>query len=165
MINNRLTILATGLIGNSLMVWGFDYLLYPFVLYNFGLWKGGGIMVFLSFLVCLLTLYLYDYTKKDWLGIEAIKGLKEQTPKNYFQRVSKFFLAKSELLAFFFLALRFDAFITTIYLREGANEFSGMKKKDWAIFLSSLAVSNIYWLVIVEAGLDIFKYLQTLFAL
>lgn len=165
MTNNRLTILATGLLGNSLMVWGFDYLLYPFVLYNFGLWKGGAIMVLLSFLVCLLTLYFYDYTKKDWLGIEAIKGLKEHQPKNYFQRISKFFLAKSELLVFFFLSIRFDPFITTIYLREGANEFSGMKKRDWTIFLASLAVSNIYWLVIVEAGLDIFKYLKTSFAL
>lgn len=162
MLNDRLTILATGLLGNQLIVWAFDYLLYPFVLYNFGLWIGGAIMVLLSFFICLLTIYFYDYSKKDWLGIEAIKVLKEQTPNNYFQRVSKFLLQKSELLAFFFLSIRFDPFITTVYLREGANEFSGMKKKDWTIFLLSLAVSNVYWLVIVEAGLDLFKYFKVL---
>jgi len=165
MINNRLAILATGLLGNQLMVWGFDYLLYPFVLYNFGLWKGGLIMILLSFLVCRLTIYFYDYSKKDWLGIEAIKGLKEQTPKNYFERVSKFFLSKSELLAFFFLSIRFDPFITTVYLREGANEFNGMKRKDWSIFLYSLAISNIYWLIIVEAGIDLLKYFKTILAI
>lgn len=147
------------------MTWGFDYLLYPFVLYNYGLWKGGIVMIVLSIIVCLLTLYFYDYSKKDWLGIEAIKSIKERPAKNYFQRISKFFLAKSELLAFFFLSIRFDPFITTIYLREGVNEYNGMGKKNWVIFFSSVAVSNFYWLIIVELGIDLIKYLETSFSI
>ena len=162
MLNNRLTILTTGLLGNQLMVWGFDYLLYPFILYNFGLKIGGSIMILLSFLVCLATLSFYDFSKKDWLGIETIKKYKTEKPKNRFQRFLSYLLNKSEWLALLILSVRFDPFITTVYLREGANEYNGMKKRDWIIFLTSLAISNIYWLLIVEAGIDIFKYLRTI---
>ncbi|MCK7474450.1 MAG: hypothetical protein MZV49_14915 [Rhodopseudomonas palustris] len=52
----------------------FDYALYPFVIYSFGILAGGLIMMVLSFAACQLTLWFYDWSKHDWLGIEAVKS-------------------------------------------------------------------------------------------
>ena len=34
-------------------------------------------MMAISFLICLLILWFYDYSKRDWLGLEVAKDLKE----------------------------------------------------------------------------------------
>jgi len=62
---------------NQAIVWAFNFAIYPFVIYRFGILKGGVVMTFLSFIVCMLTIWFYDWAKRDWLGIEAIKSLKE----------------------------------------------------------------------------------------
>jgi hypothetical protein len=54
-------------------------------------------------------------------------------------------LEKSDPAAFFFLSVKEDAFITMVYLRHGSHQYNGMSGRDWRIFLSSLAVANIYW--------------------
>lgn len=57
--------------------YAFSYILYPFVIYRAGAFRGGAVMALLSFIVCLCLLKLYDASKRDWLGIETIKGVKE----------------------------------------------------------------------------------------
>jgi len=160
MLKNRMTILAVGILGNQVLVWSFDYLLYPFVLYNFGLKMGGPLMIFLSFIVCLATLFLYDFLQKDWLGIEMIKKFKTSDAHSRLHQFTSRLLNKSDWFVMILLSLRFDPFITTIYMRKGVNEYNGMKKRDWMIFLTSLTISNLYWLIVVEAGIDFFKYLR-----
>ena len=66
----RVAELAIGFLGNWVMVYSFDFFLYPFVIWKLGLLLGGIVMSILSLLVCLLTIWLYDWSKRDWLGIE-----------------------------------------------------------------------------------------------
>jgi hypothetical protein len=55
----------------------FDYLLYPWVVYRAGIIVGGLVMTALSAVACLAILRFYDRTKRDWLGIETIRDLKD----------------------------------------------------------------------------------------
>jgi hypothetical protein len=151
-------ILGVGLLGNQLIVWAFDYGLYPFVMWQLGLVWGCVVMTASSAAVCYFSFIFYDWTKKDWLGIEAIKEFKEGLNMGKIaQRVSAI-LNKSELLAFFVLSLKFDPFITVLYLRKGSYQFNGLTKRDWTIFWSSVVISNIYWSFVAFTGVTIFVW-------
>lgn len=154
----RLAELAVGLMANKLMVWAFDFFLYPFIIYRLGIIKGGIVMTFLSFLACIGTMKFYDWSKHDWLGIEAIKGMKDYDGDMKAGRITSWFLKKSEPVAFFFLSIWYDPFIVTAYLRHGANKFNGMNSRDWKIFMGSLIFSNAYWTLAVYMGISLVEW-------
>src|ERR1035437_3860318 len=66
--------------------YAFDYALYPFVIWKLGFTKGGATMALLSLLICLLFLWFYDWSKRDWLGIEAVKRLREYQGESRFRK-------------------------------------------------------------------------------
>lgn len=147
---NRVAELGAGLSANAALTYGFDYLLYPYVVYRYGVLQGGAIMALASFTLCLLLIRLYDWSRRDWLGIEAIKELKAGGSCCW-ARLAAWFLNKSEPVAAVFLSIKFDPFITTLYLRQGA--YSGLSARDWRIFLFSLVLGNGYWIAACYLGL------------
>jgi len=155
-LKNRLAELSLGLAVNQLTVWAFNFFLYPFIIYKFGILHGGGLMTFFSFLACLGTLKFYDWSKRDWLGIEMIKGLKGYSGNKGIGRFTAWILRKSDSIVFMFLSIKFDAFITTAYLRRG--KFNGMGKREWAIFMGSLLISNVYWTLACYMGITVFEW-------
>ncbi|MFA6475943.1 MAG: hypothetical protein WCV68_00855 [Candidatus Paceibacterota bacterium] len=155
----RLLTLFVGLTGNWAMVYGFDFVLYPYVLYTFGTTKGWAIMTFASLVLCLLTLWFYDWSKQDWVGIEAIKGLRDGEATSRVGKLTAWMLKKSDPVVLVFLSLKFDPLITALYMRKGSNLFSGFAKRDWGIFSLSLIISNLYWGLVVLAGIDIIQWL------
>lgn len=149
--------LVIGHLGNLLLSETFDYLLYPFVIFKLGLLAGSLVMSSLSLVTCLLMLRFYDWSKRDWLGIEAVKGLKHYDGENWFrQRLSRL-LIKSEPLACLVLAIKFDPFITTAYFRHGS--FNGMTKRDWKIFWISWVIGNLYWSFVCFGGVSALRWL------
>ena len=152
----RLTELTLGLVVNQLIVWAFNLFLYPFIIYKFGILKGGVVMTFLSFLACILTMKFYDWSKRDWLGIETIKGVREYDGNKGIGRFTSWIMNKSEPVVFLFLSIKFDAFITTAYMRRG--KFNGMGNREWAIFMGSLLISNVYWTLACFMGITIFEW-------
>lgn len=154
----RVAELAVGLMANKLMVWAFDFFLYPFVIYRFGIIKGGIVMTFLSFLICLGTIKFYDWSKRDWLGIEAIKDLKGYEGEHQLGRFTSWILKRSDPVAFLFLSTWYDPFIVTAYLRHGANKFNGMNSRDWKIFMGSLIFGNAYWTLAVYMGISLIEW-------
>lgn len=148
--------LALGFTTNSLINSAFDYLLYPFVIYQFGIVKGGIIMTFLSFIACIFILKFYDWSKRDWLGIEAIKRLKGYKGSKKLGKVTAWFLNKSEPVIFLFLSIHHDPFITTAYLRKGA--YNGMSRRDWKIFMGSLIIGNAYWTLACYIGITLVEW-------
>lgn len=151
---DRLAVLGVGLSANALMVYGFDYLIYPFVIWKLGILKGGVVMMSLSFLVCYLTILFYDWSKKDWLGIETVKGLKEYNGSSKAGRFASWMLKKGDAAVMVFLSIKYDPFITTAYMRHGAHEYNGLSRRDWRIFLSSVLISNVYWTFAAFAGVS-----------
>lgn len=155
----RIGIFGIGFLANQVQIWAFDFVLYPFVIWYLGLLAGGVVMTFLSFLVCYLLIRFYDWTRKDWLGIETIKGLKERESSSRLARFSSWILKKGDPAAMLFLAIKFDPFITTAYMRHGSHQYNGLSQRDWKIFLGSLLIGNIYWTLAVFAGISIVEWL------
>ena len=56
-------------------------------------------MTGLSFIACLLSVWFYDWSKRDWLGIEAIKSMKEYSGSRKLGRFIAWILRKSDFLA------------------------------------------------------------------
>lgn len=154
----RLAELSIGLTAISFSNYLFDYLLYPFVIYQAGILKGGIVMTFLSFIVCILIMKFYDWSKRDWLGIEAIKEIKTYKGTRKIGRFTSWIMKKSDPVIFLFLSIKFDPFITTAYMRHGANQFNGMSKRDWKIFISSLILSNAYWTLACYMGISLVEW-------
>lgn len=154
----RLAVMGIGYLGNAVIVYGFDYFLYPYVIWKYGTIEGGVVMTFLSFLICYLSIVFYDWAKQDWLGIETIKEVKEYDGRSMIGRFSSWILKKSDPLVLLFLSIKFDPFITTAYMRKGAEKYNGLGKRDWGIFMASLLVGNIYWTFVAFTGVSIIEY-------
>ena len=155
-LRGRISELAAGLAAMKLLNFSFDYLLYPFTIYQFGVLRGGLLMMVLSFVACLLLFRFYDWSRRDWLGIETIKTLKTYEGNRWIRRMTSWILRKSKPVVFIFLSIKFDAFITMIYFRHGA--FNGMNKRDWQTFTGSIVVGNFYWTLACYLGVSLFAY-------
>jgi len=150
--------LSAGIFLNRLMIYAFDLLLYPAIIYKLGIFKGGIVMTLLSFAACILILKFYDWSKRDWLGIEAIKGLKGYDGDKKARRITAWFMKKSEPVVFLFSSIKFDPFITTAYMRHGAHQFNGMSRRDWKIFIGSLIIGNAYWTLACYMGITLVEW-------
>lgn len=155
-VGARCAVLGIGLVAHWAMCRGFDYLLYPFVIFKMGVMAGGVVMLFLCFATCYGTLRLYDRSKHDWLGIETLKAIRERVDQGESNRLVSWILRQSTPVALLLLSVKFDAFTTTAFLRSGAHTYSGLSRRDWKIFLASLLIGNAYWTLasisIVEFG-------------
>jgi hypothetical protein len=65
-------------------------------------------------------------------------------------------LQKSDPVVFLFCSVRYDPFITTVYLRKGT--YNGMNRRDWTVFMGSLIVSNSYWTLACYMGISLFEW-------
>jgi len=156
MHRGRVLELAIGITTNHIIDVFFNFFLYPYVIYKIGILKGGVMMTILSFLICLATIKLYDWSKHDWLGIEAIKTLKEYDGAKWFGRLPCWLLRQSDSVIFVYLSINRDPFITTAYLRHG--KFNGMNRRDWSVFIGSLILGNGYWTLACYTGITLVEW-------
>lgn len=154
----KLAIWGLGYAGNMVFVSAFDYVLYPFVIWKTGILKGSLIMTVMSFLICWVTLVLYDWARKDWLGIETIKMVKHYDGESLIGKITSWILKKSDPAVLLFLSIKFDPFITTAYMRHGSAKYNGLSRRDWTIFITSLVVGNVYWTLVAFTGVSIIEY-------
>jgi hypothetical protein len=119
-VKRRIAELALGHAANQVIVYGFDYGLYPLVIYWLGLGWGFVVMSLLSLLVSWLTMKFYNWSKRDWLGIETIKSLKDYAGAKRSGRFMAWLLRQSDPIACILLSIYFDPFIVTVYLRRDA---------------------------------------------
>lgn len=151
-LKTRIKELALGHTINQAICYSFDFALYPLVIFWLGLRLGFVVMAGLSLLVCWLTLRFYDWSKRDWLGIEAVKSLKDYSGANRVGRLLAWVLLRSDPVACVLLSIYFDPFIVTVYLRRG--RFGGMSRRDWRIFLLSWLIANVWWSLLCFAGVE-----------
>lgn len=107
--------------------------------------------------LCYLYIRLYDWAGIDWLGLEALKELREENGSGFFAKIIYRIAHHGGVLAFVALSIYGDAFMTTVYFRHGSRAYRGLTRRDWVVFLGSVVVSNAYWTlrwaVIVELAL------------
>lgn len=155
----RLGVLGLGLLGNHVQVWAFDYLLYPYVIWRGGPFWGAIVMTILSFVLCWAMLRFYDWTGRDWLGIETVKALRDGQETAGWRGWLRRLLRRSDALALVLLSIRFDPFITILYLRPGSHAFDGLSARDWRRFVASVLIANVYWSVVAVSGIEIARRL------
>ncbi len=153
----RIAELALGYSVSQSLGYGFDFGLYPAVIYGLGLGWGFAVMAMLSFLACWLTMKFYDWSRRDWLGIEAIKRLKDYAGPSRSARGLGWVLRRSDPVACVLLSIKFDPFVVTAYLRRG--HFGGMTRRDWRIFLLSWFIGNAYWSLLCFGGVSALAWL------
>jgi len=118
-------------------------------------------MTLLSFLICWATLLFYDWAKKDWLGIETIKALKDYAGDSYFARALQWAVKKGDAALLVILSVWTDPFVTVAYLRQGAHQYNGLSARDWRIFMLSLIIGNGLWSVTLFTGMSAAEYAWT----
>ncbi len=151
--------LFVGVTVEYVVVYAFDYALYPFMIWKYGPLKGGALISALSLALCYATLVFYDLTKKDWFGIEMLKEVREYEGKSRIVGLLSRLLKKGEVVSFLVLSLKFDPFTTCVYMRRGANKFGGMDRRSWLIFLGSWAIGNFVWVIAMAGGVSVVKLL------
>jgi hypothetical protein len=156
-LKNRIAELALGHTVNQVICYSFDFGLYPLVIFWLGLGRGFVVMALLSFVACWLTMQFYDWSKRDWLGIEAVKSLKNYNGASRTGRLLAWVLRRSDPVACVLLSVYFDPFIVTAYLRREA--FGGMTRRDWNIFLLSWLIGNAWWSFVCFTGISAVEWL------
>ncbi len=169
-LHKRVGIIGVGVFTKWLISWSFDFLLYPLIIKLFGFFAGTGTMIILSFFACYAQILFYDKTKKDWVGIETLKEVKDFKPLmlpesaigkffisliNQIGNFSAWIMKTSDALFFVFLSIKFDPFITVIHIRHGAHKYNGLSKRDWKVFIASLLIANFYWAIAVYMGITV----------
>lgn len=155
----RIATLAVGWMTDRTTNWAFEYILYPVVIANAGLLKGGAFMIFLSIVTSLAIIKLYDFLKVDWLGIEIIKEIRDGEAKSMLEKVAQWAMKKGDFFALVALSVYSEPIKVTLYMRHGSNKFNGFSRRDWTIFLTSVAISNASWALAVAGGIEIFRRL------
>ena len=153
----RIKLWLAGIGSYYILTWVYDYVVVSFLLIYFGLLKGIIVVVILSMIIDLATLKFYDWFKKDWLALETLKDMENK--KNFFGKLLNFVHNKSVFVTVVVLSLTSNAFVVTTYMRKGANLYNGLTKRDWAIFISSSLLINVYWVFVIGGGIEIIKHL------
>ena len=157
-LQKRIGIFGIGIFTNTVLDHLFDYLLYPAVLIWLGTLWGGIVMTTLSAITCYLSLLFYDWSKRDWLGIETVKGLREKELQSWWGKIINWIFRKGDLGMMIILSIHFDPFIVTAYMRHGQHQYNGMSKRDWRIFFSSLIIGNLYLTTFLSCLITIVKW-------
>lgn len=152
----------------------YDYLLWGFIQYKFGILGSVGLSIG-ALAINLFLLRWYIRKKVDWLGVKILEDIKRDGYKwinkvlKYESRVARGFmyvpvklfdflldiLNKNDIFAFFFLSIWQDPFITTAFLRHGKT--GAIKRRDYSILLASTVVTSLYWTVFIGIILQIIK--------
>ncbi len=181
-IFKRIAQVATGWSLLSAFSWVYDNPLWLLVIAWLGLGVGSVVMTLGAMILNFFFLSLYQKYEIDFLGVNGFAVLKENGDKwaqkvhqhsNFFIRIifwvpALFFrllvwaVRKNDVLAFIALSIQTDSFITTAFLRGKVG--GKLTQKDYVIFVSSTALSCLYWslrngviLAIIKGGLEVTK--------
>jgi hypothetical protein len=156
--------LAHGLL--YILDWSFDNILYPIALVYFGTVLGLTVMTIASAVICFILLRHYINSREDWLGVDVVEHIKENShkwikrfyskeghwwklmhivayPPVQFFKLVIWMLRVNNVGAFIILSIYEDAFKTTAFLKR--NRTADMSRQDWLVFFGSIILSNIWW--------------------
>jgi len=148
----RLQTVAIGLTGNAAIAIGFDYGIYGLAIATLGPLRGGLLMILVSFLFDLVLIRLYDWSKTDWLGIETLKDIRDNTAATRLEKILQWLMRKGDTVALVVLSFKLNPFNVMLYLRQGAYEYNGMRKRDWMNLVASTLIGNLYWILVMWAA-------------
>lgn len=152
----RLTAIGSGHLAIASVNYGFDFLLYPFVIYLLGAIRGGAVMIALALLLNYSLVLFYSRTESDWLGLEWLRLQKDTEAQNFLGRVLRFALKRGDWLAFLLLS-RQDPFKAFVFKRGRVSLENGFSRKDWQVFITANLIGNLFWILVVSGSIEVVK--------
>lgn len=150
----KLGAIGIGLLTLEVVNQGFDYVLYPLVIYKLGPIDGGVVMIVLALVLNLSLVVLYNITKQDWLGFE---WLALQEDRNVGSLVGKA-ISAGRWPAFVFLSWE-DPFKAFVFVRGRKQVGWRFTLTDWQWFLGANLLGNLIWIVMVSGVIETLRYL------
>ena len=159
----------------EIVCWTYDNPFWLYVQNRFGVVNGSVLLTIGAFIINFSVLCWYQKKGVDWLGVGILEEIKERGHRwaekiynhhNWFVKIIAYLPAKSfqlivwllnknDLLAFFFLSVMKDSFVTTAFLRHG--RFGKLEKGDIAILVLSTLVSCAIWSAWMAVLLELIK--------
>ena len=141
----------------------YDFVFYPFALAYWGIVNGGIIVVLGSLVSCAILFWLYDRMRIDWLGANVLRQLEMTENKSRLTKLAVWAGKKkhgwekvTSPFVFIFLTLPIDPLIVAVHFQK--QHFNGLRRKDWAILLSSVATGNLWWLLKIGSVVELVKF-------
>lgn len=156
----------------------YDYPFWAYIQFKFGIWGSVGLSVG-ALVINLILLHWYVRRGVDWLGVGILEEIKKNAeiwidkmlhnahvvtnvvmylPAKLFALIIRA-LNKNDILAFFFLSIWQDPFITTSFLRHG-NTDTKVSRKDYFVMVGSTIVTSIFWSLIMGVIIQFFIVLM-----
>lgn len=167
---------SVGHLAVRLEEYAFDYVLYPFMLYQgggllvgwlfdmfgrnapatpaVGYWLGFGLMTGASVMLNLTYVRVYDRMQTDWFGFEALKKAQESLIPSRFRAGS--WRAAARLMAFVYLSAWHNPLFATLFMRRASNPYE-MSEGDWPVFWSAVLIANLGWAGMVSGAVEVAK--------
>ncbi len=140
----RLAQIGTGRALYAAFNWLFDNVLYVYVVMTLGMFKGGALMMGLSFLVSAVILVAYQRMRIDWVGAGLLAEIRRKPVRTRLENVLVWASSRHPGIVFILLCVLQDPFITAAYFKQGS--FERLSRRDWGIFVAAVFVSNLYWI-------------------
>lgn len=143
----------------------FYWIIYPIVVQWHGVVRGFIIMTTSCFILSLIAFYARIKTKKDWFELSKIKGIEKKIQSMRGSRVKNsisFLTKKSSFVLFWVLSIWFNPVVTTIYISDPTH-YGRLRFQEWRIFLFSLAINNIYHVILALGIGEFFIFIGSLF--
>lgn len=172
---------SAGHLAVRLEEYAFDYLLYPFMLYQgggalvgwlcgvfgrtapatlaAGYWLGFGLMTAASVALNLLYVRAYDRMRTDWFGFETLKRAQERLIPSRFRAGP--WRTAARFMAFVYLSAWHNPLFATLFMRKPSAPYA-MSKGDWPVFWSGVLIANLGWAGIVSGAVEAAKVLLRL---
>lgn len=160
--------IGTGAILYGIFNWVFNYPLYLGVIGWLGLVKGGALMTLLSFIQCMVLLFVFDKMGIDWVGIGYVDNVVKKENKNRVEKMLVWAVRKEhqgavgklvKLSGFAVMSILVDPFVIAVHYRR--EQFKGVTWRDVRILIGAVFFGNIYWIarqgILVVIAKEIWK--------
>ena len=147
---------------NSIVKGIIDYLLIPMFIGEMGYLSSVLVTTIIYILIGILSVKIYDYCKKDYLLIEALKDAEKNNQTSELNFIIKLILKwskkrKNKNILGLILASQ-NPGLVVIYYREGSFLYNGFAGKNMKIFFFiNLLIVNVYWNTAIYTGVSIFN--------
>lgn len=157
-LKEKIAALGAAYIVDAIVNWLISYPLYTYVINEWGMMRGGAIMIGVSIFVCLIYLVIYDFCKYDFFGLEVAKEFGWQSWRSCILRWITKKTEQHRWLTFVLLAFWKDSFYATMFWRRPEQKYRGLSLKGWGVLFLAILIENVPWIPTISGAIWIWKF-------
>lgn len=110
------------------------------------------IMVPITGIINYAYLKVYDRVGVDALGAELLKRIRHIRARGLLGLVVNPIIWLIDWTLVLLIACFEDSFVATVYARKGVEQYNGLSKRDWVIFVLTTVISNVFWVFLASTA-------------